>query len=98
MTLRTFRGSDGAVWTMWRVRSAGPGAVPGTPLEWVAFQNADGTERRRLFDLPKQLEELADDRLDLLRRMAEPAPRLAPRHSDPVNGDAVAASLREPER
>lgn len=37
-----------------------------------------GSERRRLIEIPPNWEQLADDRLDLLRRMAEPVKSWAP--------------------
>ena len=40
----------------------------GAPDEWLAFQKADETERRRLIEMPPNSARLADDRLDLLRR------------------------------
>lgn len=76
MTMRTFQSRDGATWTIWRVQSTL--GLLGTPDEWLAFQNADGTERRRLIEMPPNWEQLADDRLDLLRRMAEPVKSWAP--------------------
>lgn len=76
MTMRTFQSRDGATWTIWRVQSTF--GLLGAPDEWLAFQNADGTERRRLIEMPPNWEQLADDRLDLLRRMAEPVKTWAP--------------------
>ena len=57
--------------------------MPGTPSEWLAFQNEDGTERRRLLEIPEGWETLPDDRLDLVRRMAEPVRPWATRHTPP---------------
>jgi hypothetical protein len=39
---------------------------------WLAFQNEQGTERRRLLEFPDEWIQLSDRLLDLLRRMAEP--------------------------
>jgi len=83
MALRTFVGSDGKTWTVWLVQSGMAAAVPGTPTEWLAFQNEDGTERRRLLEIPDGWETLPDDRLDLVRRMAEPVKSWASRHTPP---------------
>jgi hypothetical protein len=58
-------------------------SVPGTPAEWLAFQNEDGSERRRLLEIPEGWETLPDDRLDLVRRMAEPVKSWASRHTPP---------------
>lgn len=71
MTLRTFRASDGTNWTIWLVDTT-VRAVAGSPKTWLAFQNEEGTERRRLFEIPEGWEELDDDRIDLLRKVAEP--------------------------
>ncbi len=71
MTVRTFVARDGAAWSVRRIQSTEDG-VPGTPREWLAFQDAAGTQRRRLFEIPPDWSELPDDRLHLLCRMAEP--------------------------
>ena len=83
MPLRTFRAGDGSQWTVWSIRTAGAGAVAKPPAEWLAFQNEDCTERRRLFDVPAGWSELSDERLDLLRQVAEPVTLLVPQHSLP---------------
>lgn len=83
MALRTFVASDGQTWTAWLVQSGGLAAVPGSPTEWLAFQNEDGSERRRLLEIPEAWETLSDDRLDLVRRMAEPVKGWAERHTPP---------------
>jgi hypothetical protein len=83
MALRSFVSRDGATWTAWQVRAETTTNIPGTPAEWLAFQSADGTERRRLLEVPDGWDQLPDDRLDLLRRMAEPVTLLASRHSPP---------------
>jgi hypothetical protein len=83
MALRTFVASDGKTWTAWLVQSSGVVAVPGTPTEWLAFQNEDGTERRRLLEIPDGWELLPDERLDLVRRIAEPVKQWASRHTPP---------------
>ena len=84
MSLKTFRGADGSTWTAWRVETGTVPVVPGTPSVWLAFQNEDGTERRRLLDVPDDWERLSDQSLDLLRRMAEPV--VAWRRISPPNG------------
>jgi hypothetical protein len=68
---------------VWLIRAGSAGRVPGTPAEWLAFQNAEGTERRRLLEIPDNWETLSDDRLDLLRRIAEPVALRAQRHTLP---------------
>lgn len=87
MALRTFLASDGTTWTAWLVQSGGVTTVPGAPTEWLAFQNEDGTERRRLLEIPDGWETLPDDRLDLVRRMAEPVRGWASRHTPPSGVD-----------
>jgi hypothetical protein len=83
MALRTFLASDGSSWTAWLVQTSGIAGVPGAPTEWLAFQNEDGTERRRLLEVPSNWDKLPDDRLDLARRMAEPVRGWASRHTPP---------------
>lgn len=87
MALRTFVASDGKTWTAWLVQSGMVSSVPGTPAEWLAFQTEDGTERRRLLEIPEGWETLPDDRLDLVRRMAEPVRSWASRHTPPGGVD-----------
>jgi hypothetical protein len=72
MALRTFTAADGRTWTVWLVRptrAANPDL--GIPGEWLAFQNDDESERRRLREVPQNWADLTDERLDMLRRMAE---------------------------
>jgi hypothetical protein len=83
MALRTFVASDGRTWTAWLVQASGIASVPGAPTEWLAFQNEDGSERRRLLEIPEGWENLPDDRLDLVRRIAEPVKGWASRHTPP---------------
>lgn len=73
MGLRTFVASDGSSWTVWNVQTNIVSSIPGSPSEWLAFQNDESTERRRLLDIPEGWEELSEERLDLLRRIAVPA-------------------------
>ncbi len=87
MALRTFVASDGSNWTAWLVQTRGLAGVPGAPTEWLAFQNEDGTERRRLIEVPQNWDKLPDDRLDLARRMAEPVRGWASRHTPPGGVD-----------
>lgn len=88
MALRSFASRDGTTWTAWQVRADTSSTIPGTPSEWLAFQNADGSERRRLLDVPQGWDQFPDDRLDLLRRMAEPVTLLTSRHSPPGGVEA----------
>ena len=98
MAIRTFRASDGTRWTVWLVRSGSMGSVPGTPAEWLAFQNDEGTERRRLMEIPPDWAELPDERMDLLRRIAEPAILLSRHHSPPGGIERLAATRDKGER
>ena len=82
MPLRTFLSRDGTTWSVWRIDSVSAAVVPGTPTEWLCFQDTEGTERRRLFEYPENWDELPDERLDLLRKMAE-AVKLWQRPSPP---------------
>ena len=93
MSMKSFLGSDGAQWTAWLVHVDNVSSVPGTPTEWLAFQKSDGTERRRLFDVPAQWAEISDERLDMLRRIAEPVKLLTVRHSPPSGVDQQAVSI-----
>ncbi len=92
MPSRSFRANDGTQWTAWLV-TAGIANVPGMPTEWLAFQNEDGSERRRLMQVVQGWESLSDVRLDLLRRMAEPVVLFVKRHSPP-DGIARTDALR----
>jgi hypothetical protein len=88
MSIRTFRARNGSTWSVRRIESSAMVIVPGAPREWLAFQDEAGTDRRRVFDIPSNWEELSDERLDLLRRCGEPA-RFQPR-ATPPNGTSVA--------
>jgi ferredoxin-NADP reductase len=73
MTQRTFRARDGTAWVVWHVERSAESLVPGTPQQWLAFQDDKGEQRRRLFEVPDNWDVLPDERLDLLRRVAQPA-------------------------
>ena len=73
MSIRTFRARNGSTWSVRRIESSATVTVPGAPREWLAFQDEGGSERRRLFNVPPGWEDLSDERLDLLRRYAEPS-------------------------
>jgi hypothetical protein len=72
MPLRTFLAADGTRWSVWRVEPAGVGSKPRILTPWLAFVDERGKECRRLFEIPANWETLPPERLDLLRRMAEP--------------------------
>jgi hypothetical protein len=82
MSLRTFRARNGSIWSVRRIESTATVIVPGAPREWLAFQDESGTDRRRIFNVPPNWEDLSDERLDLLRRYAEPS-RFQPRATPP---------------
>jgi len=73
MTLRTFLSADGTRWSVWRVEPASLCARPKVLTAWLAFVDERGTECRRLFEIPSNWERLPPERLELLRRVAEPA-------------------------
>ena len=73
MPTRTFRTRNGSIWSVRRIESSATVSIPGAPREWLAFQDEAGTERRRLFNIPPDWEDMSDERLDLLRRHAEPS-------------------------
>ena len=78
MALRTFLAADGTRWSVWRVEPGATGSQPRALMPWLAFVDERGTECRRLFEVPDNWEVLPPERLDLLRRMAEPASSRAP--------------------
>jgi hypothetical protein len=84
MALRTFLAADGRMWTVWLVRPS-RSAEPqlGIPVEWLAFQSDDESERRRLREVPPHWEELSDERLELLRRIADVVTRPIGGHTAP---------------
>jgi hypothetical protein len=84
MSTRTFLARNGTIWSVRRIESTATVSVPGAPREWLAFQDATGSDRRRIFNVPPNWEDLSDERLDLLRRHAEPS-RFQPR-ATPSNG------------
>jgi hypothetical protein len=78
MALRVYRDQEGREWRVWHVM---PAAISAATLEepyrggWLCFERVDGTERCRLSmtEVPPAWEALPAQRLDLLRRNAEPA-------------------------
>jgi hypothetical protein len=76
MALRVFTDRDGHEWNAWLVRPVSGDASP-LPARyregWVCFERTDGAGRCRLpvDQLPPGWEMLPDERLDLLRRVAE---------------------------
>lgn len=83
MTIREFVAKDGSSWTVWYVKAGSAGLVAGTPPEWLAFQNAQGTERCRVLEIPGDWTELSDEGLDLLRRTCVPVTLTTKAYSPP---------------
>lgn len=76
MALRVFTDRDGHDWNAWLVRpiSGDAAALPGRFRDgWICFERTDRSSRYRMpvDQLPPAWEMLPDDRLDLLRRVAE---------------------------
>jgi hypothetical protein len=80
MALRTYKDPDGKEWRVWRVV---PDSVAFSTLGeayrdgWLCFERVDGSDRRRLSmaHVPAEWDDLDDDRLEAMRRSAEPALR-----------------------
>ena len=93
MALRTYNDRDGNGWRAWCVV---PDEISFSTLVesyrdgWLCFERVDGSERRRLSmtQVPSAWEALSDDRLDMLRRMAEPATRRPITATRSADGDA----------
>ena len=75
MALRAFADRDGQVWSVWLVRpTAGSASLHERFRDgWICFEQVNGTARCRLpmDEVPPGWEALPDDRLDLLRRVAQ---------------------------
>ena len=75
MALRIFADRDGRQWRVWSVSPTAGGRAVQPILQdgWLCFERLDGACRCRLSvqSAPTDWEELPDDRLDLLRRMAD---------------------------
>jgi hypothetical protein len=75
MALRTFTGPDGQQWNAWHVWPNGAGAGFHERFRdgWVCFERVGGGRRCRIptGELPSEWESLPDQRLELLRRLAE---------------------------
>jgi hypothetical protein len=91
MSIRSFRARNGSTWTVRHIESSATVLVPGAPREWLAFQDESGTDRRQIFNVPPNWEDLSDERLDLLRRYAEPS-RFQPRATPPLGTSFVSDS------
>lgn len=93
MALRTYKDPTGIEWRVWRVV---PDSIGFSTLGeayrdgWLCFERSDGTDRRRLSmaHVPPEWDDLDDDRLEGLRRAAEPAMRRwgTAEHADRTSG------------
>jgi hypothetical protein len=87
MALRKFSDRSGCVWNVWNVQrpSFEPTVQEHLREGWLCFQRADGGDRYRLplTDVPPVWEELPDERLDLLRRIALLSPATGPMRQVP---------------
>ena len=80
--IREFVDATGRQWNVWEVppeqlsARARPGAYAGDfESGWLAFESADGTERRRLPGYPRDWRQLPNDRIEALCRDAQPVAR-----------------------
>ena len=78
MAIRVYKDPEGGEWRVWRVV---PDTISFATLDesyregWLCFERVSGGDRRRLSmaRVPAGWDGLADDRLDALRVLAEPA-------------------------
>jgi len=81
MALRTYSDRSGSDWNVWDVQPPASEHVQ-EPLRegWLCFQRPGGGDRYRLpmSDVPPMWEELPDERLELMRRMAALGPPTRP--------------------
>jgi len=81
MALRTYSDRSGCDWNVWSVQPPASEHVQETLREgWLCFQRPGGGDRYRLpmSDVPPMWEELPDERLELMRRMAALGPPTGP--------------------
>jgi hypothetical protein len=75
MPFREFDDAVGARWVVWStIPSNGVALSSGMEDGWLTFEGSG--DRRRLAPIPEGWAELQDVRLELLLKMAVPAPRL----------------------
>ena len=79
MAVRVFTDREGHKWSVWRVQptSSTAGLQERFQDGWLCFEREDGEARSRLplDEAPPAWEALPDERLELLRRVAEVASR-----------------------
>ena len=80
--IREFVDANGALWRVWEVppeqlnARARPGPFAGDfQGGWLAFESADGSERRRLPGYPRDWYHLANENIEALWRDAQPVTR-----------------------
>lgn len=77
MALRTYMDPDGQAWHAWQVHPGNTGAGYAARFRegWVCFERVDGGGRCRIpiDQMPPGWDSLPEQRLDLLRRVAEAA-------------------------
>lgn len=91
MPVREFVDHQGRAWRVWSTVPSVPSAITaGYEQGWLTFQAGD--ELRRYAPIPAGWEQLSDERLDVLCRVAESAAtRLTPPRGSPRDpGDAEA--------
>ncbi len=97
MAVRVFSDQQGREWSVWRVQptSSTAGLQERFQNGWLCFELVDGSERARLpfDDVPPAWEELPDERLELMRRLAEVASR--PRGITPAEAHEAQESDEE---
>ena len=94
MAVRVFTDREGQEWSVWRVQptSSTAGLQERFQNGWLCFERSDGRSRARLplDDVPASWEQLPDERLELLGRLAEVASR--PRGVTPASAHLVQES------
>lgn len=79
--LRTFNDGFGHSWRVWKVDTPAARAHlmdASYRNGWLVFEREDGTERRRLAQVPEDWDHLAPDHLYRLCQVATPAPQPRP--------------------
>jgi hypothetical protein len=75
MAYAEFTDRDGTSWRVWETRPRSPQRLTGLPQEWargwLTFESS--SETLRLAPVPAGWEQFSPARLDLLRRLAQPA-------------------------
>jgi hypothetical protein len=87
MALRRYSDRSGRDWNVWNVQPPASEHVQETLREgWLCFQCPDGGDRYRLpmSDVPPTWEDLPEERLELLRRVAALGPSTEPMRRAPL--------------